>query len=486
MSFRRPARPASTQRLRTTIPSVLFTLLWLASAATAQEAASRAVPDGDGIPVETVAALATAQDRASAGGTTLEAMLALALQENPEIMASRARLSAATERPAQAGSLADPILTGVYRNVGFDSFTLGEEMMAVAGVRFTQPLPYKGKRDLKATTARRGVDVAAARLELISRRVVREVAEAYFELAFVDEATEIVAETRDYLINLEQTAEARYAVGEGIQQDVLKAQVEVSVLLNRLIMLEQQRESTETRLNRSLDRPAATDVSPPPQVDAPTWNFVLADLQAEAMASSAVLRERGRQIEERRAALEFARSEDKPDWILSGSWMNRGSLPDIWEVNVGITLPIYQDTKQDRAVAEAAASVRASELDLRDSSSVVATAVREQYLRAERAARLLLLYSEAIIPQATLSLESAAAGYEVGRVDFLTVIDNVVTLLTYQLEYYRQHTDYMQALSRIEEHVGRSLGATPAAAFTRIESPTLPAQDRGANPGGAQ
>ena len=481
MSHHSPARPASIIRPATltlvclALAGLLFPMTGWAQGPAPSEASGGAA--------------ATMRDDAQqAGGAlpsvALQAMLDEALQENPEILAAAARRDAAAERPAQAGSLADPVLTGVYRNVGFDSLSLGEEMMSVAGIRFTQPVPYKGKRDLRAATATRAIDVAASRLGLISRRVVREVAEAYFELAYVDEAVEIVEDTRSYLINLEQTAEARYAVGEGIQQDVLKAQVEVSVLLNRLVVLEQQRSSTETRLNRLLDRPVATPIAGAAQLPAPSWNLLLDGLQGEAMASSALLRERARQIDERRAALDIARSESKPDWILSGAWMNRGSLPDIWEVNVGITLPIYKDTKQDRAVAEAAAAVRASEHDLQDGSGIVAAAVRDQFLRAERAARLLQLYGEAIIPQATLSLESAAAGYEVGRVDFLTVLDNVVTLLTYQLEYYRQYADYMQALARIEEHVGRSLGATPAAVFGRISESAGQLESSEVIPGG--
>jgi outer membrane protein TolC len=475
MSFTSPVRPTFHQRLAACSIFALLTGTLLPAAAVAQDVSTPPSPEGIAA-ANRKGGNEPAQSDPSTSQPVLAAIVAIALQDNPEILAAAARLDAAAERPAQAGSLADPVLTGVYRNTGFDSFTLGEEMMSVAGLRFTQPIPYKGKRDLRAATATRGIDVAASRLDLISRRVAREVAETYFELAYVDEAVEIVEDTRDYLINLEQTAEARYAVGEGIQQDVLKAQVEVSVLLNRLVMLEQQHDTAETRLNRLLDRPVATPVGTPAQIPAPSWNFNLDDLQTEAVASSALVRERARQIEQQRAALDVAVSESKPDWILSGAWMNRGGLPDIWEVNVGITLPIYKDTKQDRAVAEAEAAVRASEHDLQDSSSVVAAAVRDQFLRAERASRLLQLYGEAIIPQATLSLESAGAGYEVGRVDFLTVIDNVVTLLTYQLEYYRQYADYMQALTRIEEHIGRSLGVTPAEVFRSAPAQNVQAE----------
>jgi outer membrane protein TolC len=242
----------------------------------------------------------------------------------------------------------------------------------------------------------------------------------------------------------------------------LKAQVEISVLLERLVLLEQMRDTVETRINRQLDQPASLTLPAPAPGPAPAWTFELAPLEAEAVESSALLRERARQIEQQEAALAVARHEVKPDWMLSGAWMTRGSLPDIWEVNVGINLPIFRESKQDRAIAEAGSELRARQHDQRDAGNVVAAAVREQFLRADRATRLTQLYSAAIIPQATLSLESATAGYEVGRVDFLTVLDNVVTLLTYQLEYERQRADYLQAVTALEEHVGRSLGVTPA------------------------
>jgi len=374
----------------------------------------------------------------SSGSLSLQAALERALASNAEILAARVRIEAAGARPAQAGSLPDPMITGVFRNVSFDDITIGEEM---------------------------------SQLDLISRRVVREIASEFFELHYLQEAIAVVGDTRGYLVNLEQTAQARYAVGEGIQQDVLKAQVEISVLLNRLIVLDQQHDSVETRLNRMLDQPVGTSLGIPESMQPPTWDFDFEELVADAMGSSALVRERARQVEQQQAGLELARRDTKPDWVVGGGWLYRGELPDIWEVNVGLTLPIYKGGKQDRAIEEATAEVRASQFDHRDSTSVVAAAVREHYLHADRAEKLVRLYREAIIPQATLSLESAIAGYEVGRVDFLTVLDNVVTLLTYRLEYSRQNTDYMQALVAIEEHLGRSVGVTPAAIMQRLPAP---------------
>ena len=414
------------------------------------------------------AAPTEALPQAGDGSLPLPAMLDRALQANPEILAAGARIRAAAARPDQAGSLPDPMITGVFRNVSFSDITIGDEMMSGAGLRVSQSLPFKGKRDLRTAAASTGIDVAAAQLDVIQRRVVREVTDAYFELAYLTQAVAVVEDTRDYLISLEQTAQARYAVGEGIQQDVLKAQVEISVLMNRLITLEQQHGSVETRLNRMLDQPVTTPLSSPRLPQPPAWNLDLQQIETEAITASALVRERARQVEQTRASLQLAARDTKPDWVVGGGWMYRGELPDVWEVNVGLTLPIYKGSKQERAIEEAEARVQARQIDHRDSTGVVAAAVREHYLHADRAARLVRLYSEATIPQATLSLESAIAGYEVGRVDFLTVLDNVVTLLTYRLEHLRQSTDYLQAIAAIEEHLGRSLGVTPAAALRQL------------------
>jgi len=483
MSFKLPARPARYPIGVAAFAAMLLLGAVLSGTAHAQQAASplrglqyRAAP-GD-------AQESQRQAFAAGNGLDLGALLERALQENPEILAAMARVDAAVERPSQSHSLADPIVSGVIRNVSFSDITIGDEMMSQAGIRFSQALPYKGKRDLRAAVDEQGIDVSTSRLGLIMRRVVREVAEAYFELEFLDEAIDIVEDTRDYLINLEQTAEARYAVGAGIQQDVLKAQVETSILINRLVLLDQQRDSAETGLNRLLNRPVSADFGVPIEISVPDWNLTLQTLEDDAVASSAILRERARRIRQRQATLEFTRRDTKPDWILSGAWMSRGQLPDIWEVNVGITLPIYKGKKQERAIVEAQAEVRASELDHRDSTNIVTAAVRDQYLRADRAARLQDLYGGAIIPQATLSLESAAAGYEVGRVDFLTVLDNVVTLLTYQLEYYRQRADYMQALAAMEEHVGRSIGVTPVSIMNRLPTAEIDFESMRPTPGG--
>lgn len=394
---------------------------------------------------------------------SLESLLAIAMKANPELLATRSRVLAAQQRPIQAHALADPTVGLSFRNVGFSDLTLGSEMMSTAGITLSQALPGAGKRPLRRDVAEQGIDIAMAQVDAVRGRVIRQIATAYYELAFTTEAIYVVEETKVLLENLELTAEALYSVGGGIQQDVLKAQVEISILLNRLIQLREQRDSIENRINRSVAQPASTDLPPPAPISLPAPDLDLAVLQREASRRSAVLVQRGEQIEQQEVAVNLARKEVKPDFLVSGSWLSRGALPDIWQLNLGITLPLRKEQRQNRAIEEAIEELSARRFDRANTGLAVAEIVRDAYLQVDRSIRLIALFRDGIIPQSLLSLESAMSGYSVGKVDFLTVLDNVVTLLTYRLELERETAEYMIALVTIEEHVAHSLGATPAA-----------------------
>jgi outer membrane protein TolC len=398
---------------------------------------------------------------------SLAGILEETLRSSPELKAARARIVATASRPERADSLPDPTVSLVYRNVGFPEFTLGDEMMSQLGVRFTQALPASGKRPSQRAVAERQIGVAEALAEATRRRLVQEVTSTFFELLHVHEVTDVVNESRQLLLDLAQTAESRYAVGEGIQQDVLRAQVEISVLLNQLVQLEQRRSSLEARLNRLMGRPAGAAFGSLEAPDVSLEELPIAAIAPEAQAASASLRLHEQHIEQQAASVEMVRAERRPDWILSGAYMNRGGLTGIWEVNVGVTLPIRKSSRQDLEIAENLEELNALRAERLDAAQAVDLLVYDSYLRADRAIRLHRLYREAIIPQAALSLESAMAGYGVGKVDFLAVLDNVVTLLTYRTELAAERASYAMAVARIEEHLGRSLGASPETVWIR-------------------
>jgi len=442
---------SSLRRGPNPVPYILALLTALPISALAQQAPPHPSPQGlDALVSEEI---------------TLEALLGELLRDNQELKAAGTRVLAANARPDRVDSLPDPSLALVYRNVGFPEFTLGEEMMTQLGVRFTQALPGKGKRSQKRALAESDIGVAEAQVESIRRRLVQEVATTFYELDYVYESIDIVQQTRQLLLDLEETAEARYAVGEGLQQDVLKGQVEISVLLNRLVQLDQQRASLEAIINRKLGRHPGMPLGRPVHHALDLNDLPIEALMPEATRSSAALAARSQRIQQQQAAVEVVRTDRRPDILLSGAYMNRGGLPGIWEVNVGFTLPVRKEGRQDLEIEEGEQELNARRVDHIDAVQAIELLVHDSYLRADRAVRLTRLYSEAIIPQAVLSLESAIAGYGVGNIDFPALLDSVVTLLTYRLELEREETNYATAIVRIEEHLGRSLGVTPTGAW---------------------
>lgn len=446
----------TTRRVSGVSTLLLLTVLW-ATPTIAQEPAgqARGTDPQQAVPV-------------TGSLDTLEDLILFALDNSPDLAAARLRVLAAREVPDRAASLPDPVLTTIIRNVDFPEVTLGEEMMSAAGVRFSQTLPLGGQRPARRQLAEAGIGVAAARVAVAERRLVRELTVAWYEIGYVDRALEVVVETRTLLRDLERTAEARYSVGNGIQQDVFKAQVELSVLTEREIQLRQQRDTLATRLNRLIGRSADAPLPRPGDLATPEVDLDPQAIQAEAAIGSPHLLVPVESIEQGRAAVDVARSERNPDIMLAGAWMSRGGLPSLWEINVGLTLPIRRGQRQDRALAEAIHELEARHQQRRDAGVDVQAQVRTALLEVDRASRLERLFDEAILPQAGLSLESALSGYSVGKVDFLTVLDNVVTLLTYQVELARERANALQGLARIEEHVGRSLGAVPATAWESI------------------
>ncbi len=132
-------------------------------------------------------------------------------------------------------------------------------------------------------------------------------------------------------------------------------------------------------------------------------------------------------------------------------------MPEMYGVNVGVKLPLYFWQKQRPALAEAAASAGAERERMENITALLFFKIKDRYLAATTAGRLAKLYSTTIIPQSSLTLESAIAGYEVGKLDFLSLLDNLVTLRNYELSYYEQLSNVEKAIAALEPFVGINL-----------------------------
>lgn len=378
---------------------------------------------------------------------SLADLVAEAIAQNPEIQASQSRWNAAKSVVPQVTSLPDPLVTMGYR---------GDDIMNESRFGIQQEFPFPGKLKLKGDVAMKRAQQTQEASHAIRLRVIAQLKEAYFTLHFVHESVEIVRKNLKILAEFEKTAEARYKVGKGIQQDVFRAQVELSRELERLTNLEQQEASAQADINRILNRPPDTPLGIPEEPELTELHDTLEDLRAMAVKYSPLLKLQRRGIEQSEAAVKLARRQFYPDFTVSVSSMqnfDRGDRRDVLGL-LGIRVPLFYATKQRNGVKEARSTLQGSKRDYQTVLQDIRFRVKDHMVRAQRAARLVKLIGTAIIPQASLALESSIAGYSVGNVNFLTMLDNLLNLQQDELDLHRERTEHEIAIARLEEIVG--------------------------------
>ncbi|MFN0087153.1 MAG: TolC family protein [Blastocatellia bacterium] len=387
-------------------------------------------------------------------------LIAEALEQNPEIRAMQRSFDMMRARVPQAKALPDPMLGYGYMGnaVPLPPFDIQKgDPSSSRTLSFTQELPFPGKLAIKGKMAIVAAEGEWWSYEQVRLNIVAEVKDAYYDLCYIHQAIETITKNKELLEMFAKIAEASYSVGKGIQQDVLKAQVEVSKLIDQLIVLEQRQQTTEARLNSLLFREPETPIGRPEEIRPRDFAHTLASLREAALTNYPILKAQRRRIDREQYGVELAQKEFYPDFNVGFTYFNRPGMPEMYSVNVGAKIPLYFWRKQRPALAEAAARTAMEKQRLENTTTLLLFRVRDRYLAAVTAQRLLKLYGTTIIPQSSLSLESAISGYEVGKVDFLTLLDNLVTLLNYELNYYEQLSNREKAIAALEPFVGVNL-----------------------------
>ena len=388
---------------------------------------------------------------------TLQQLVAIALERNPAIKSAAERFQAQRARAPQARSLPDPMVSGGWMgNITPFSVQQGDPS-SYRGLTVSQAFPFPGKLGLRGKIADREAEAGRWEYEQTQRQVVADVKTAYYAYFYDSKAVEITGKNKDLLQKLENIAEARYRVGKGIQQDVLRAQVEVARIDQKLIVLEQEEDAARARLNTLLYRDPEAPLPAPAPVKAADFHESLEDLYAMAHANDPGLERDKRRIESNQYTVDLAQKAYKPDFDVAYSYEQRPDMQDMHGVMVGINIPVFFRSKQREGVIEASHGLNAARREFDDRLTEVNFEIKQQYLAATAARNLMNLYSKAIVPQSSLALESSMSAYEVGKVDFLSMLDNFIYVLDYEVNYYQELSNFETALARMEPLVNTDL-----------------------------
>jgi|SRR5215469_4992257 len=387
----------------------------------------------------------------------LDDLVGQALKKNPGVQSALRQVEALRHRVPQAKTLPDPkAAVGWMGNI--KPFSVQHlDPSSYRGISAMQDIPFPGKLKLQGEIADREAEAAWWDYEAARRKVVSDVKEAYYDYFYYWKALEITKKDKDLLQKLSSIAEARYRVGKGVQQDVLKSQVEISLLDQRLTVLEQQEKTAQARLNTLLFRDPETPLAPPEKFVPAKLDHSLDELYTLARGQDTGLQREQRVIERDQYAVNLARKHYRPDFTVAYMYQQRPDLMDMHGFTVTANIPIFYRTKQRELVKEAKAQLEATQLNKENRQTELFFAVKAEYLEAKSSEDLMKLYSQAVVPQSSLTLESSMASYEVGTVDFLTILENFTTVLDYEVNYYRELSNYQMALARLEPLVGVEL-----------------------------
>ena len=389
------------------------------------------------------------------GTLELPLLIAEALQNNYDIGGAEARWRAASSKVKQAGSLPDPMVMIGYQNEGWNEYTYGKMQGAQWMYSLSQMFPFPGKRSLKEEMAARDADTAAAMHRAARLSTVARVKELYYDLFLTYKDLDLVHERTALFTRIEEAALARYATGMAQQQEVLMAQTEKYMLVEREAMLNQKRQSIEAMLIAAVGRAGKAQLGRPAELAATQLPASEDDLIQQAIERSPEVISRETMMKASEAGVHMAEKEYYPDVTLAGTVATRsGPYEDMWSVTATFNIPLYYKSRQGEALASARAMKTASASDLAGIKAMLTSSVRDNYSMVKSSEQLMDLYRTGLIPKTEQDFDLSLAGYRTGKVEGITVVSRLKALLDFEMSYWTQFVAREKAIARLEALIG--------------------------------
>lgn len=395
-------------------------------------------------------------------GANVQGLLDYARAQSPELAAMRLDADAAAQRLGSAGALADPVLRVELMNInnyGNDaSPSLWPSKVGSTEYRLMQPLPGWGKRDLRRDVAAADAEQASARAGATWAELAARIKVTYAEYYRTVGNERLTREVLDLMSRLEQVAQARYAGGLVAQQDAIRAQLEQTAMRSELISLDNEKRQLQARLNALLARDRAAPLADP-QALRPLPGLATSDAASLAERARArnpqVLAEQAR-VTSAQKSRDLTWSNRYPDWLIGLQTVQSGSRLTEFGVMIELNIPLQQDARRAQE-REAESMVGAARSRAEAVANQLLGELAGNLAAFDGARRTEVLVQTQLLPQSELSLRSALAAYETGKVDFATLLDAQRQIRKAQMDRLKAQVEAHVRLAEIERIVGEDL-----------------------------
>jgi outer membrane protein, heavy metal efflux system len=387
----------------------------------------------------------------------LDELIAEALKNSPDLLVSESKVSASRYRIPQAKALPDPMFMFGYQNEGFDRITLGEEQGAQGMFTVSQMFPFPGKRGLKGEMATKDAESIEAMHRATTLKIVATVKQLYYDLFLAYKNIDILKKLTEYFSRVEDAATARYSSGMASQQEVVMAQTEKYMLLEKEEMQRQKIDAIQGMLNSTIGRNVNIPLGRPAEPVSTPYSYGMEELLRIAKSNSPEIRSREKMVEAAEAKVKMAKKEFYPDVTLGASYYPRTKdYMDMWNLTATINIPIFYKDKQEPAVQEASANLLGAKRELSATEYMLSSNIRENYSMAQAAERLMTIYKEGLIPKTYQDFQLALSGYATGKIEAITAISRLKAVLDTETLYWGQYIEREKAIARLEAIAGNT------------------------------
>jgi outer membrane protein, heavy metal efflux system len=384
----------------------------------------------------------------------LEGLIKEALANNPELKALRARADAQKQRIAQMRSLDSPQLTVEFSQADLAYFPDPVRGQKEIDYGLLQMVPYPGKLYAAGNSARRSADMAESDYKALQLSIIAQLKKAWYNLYFIQHEKSINFETRKLMQQFVAITRRQYELGKASQSDVLKAEVELAVLIKAGLGLDRDQAGSEASLNRILGRTSAKEFGWIGDIGFEFPEFSFDQVMPVVRELNPELKSRDLNVGVSRAELSLAQNGFGPDLMAKGTYKAmQGYTDDVWDLMLGLSVPVspWSFQKYSSRVKETRFLLGQSESEYAQKENQLAEQLTGILAELRASGLLRDLYMKDWIPRLKQTLESVLSNYQTGKVDVLTVIDTYRTLLEARVDYEMSVRDYMSSLADLEQ-----------------------------------
>jgi outer membrane protein TolC len=385
------------------------------------------------------------------------------LANNKEIQSLVDRVASLREEVSVAGSLNDPRIGFGLMNLPVNTFKFDQEPMTQKQLFIAQKIPWLGKRALRSQKAASKAVRQEAILSVKRLALARKIATAYYDLGFVDSSQKINERLIALLSQILKVSETRYATGRGLQQDVLHAQVELTKLLDEKIMLSKQRQVLEDRMSELLNRDRFTPIDPPMGLETLVMVLNVAELSNQALKHNPQMKVKEAEVRQAWLDIELAEKDYRPDMDFKVAYSQRDSSQmgtewaDFFSASVVMNIPLWRKTRQDKKLSASQANHQAATKAYEYVAEGLPHRIDALAEEIEATQESYRLVKDVMIVQTAQWSQSALYAYEVGKLEFNSMINAQIRLLRAELISDRYLYSLYKKRAELEEIVGKPL-----------------------------